>query len=318
MCTYLLPLVLSGPLDRRIARSHVNDDKWQRKDVISINKDILALGNVISALANGKAFVPYRGSKLTRLLRESLGKDRQQRALLIACISPAIRDMDETLGCLRLVGRAKTSSHHHDADGPVAAPRRKKPLRSSGEELEHPPETVKVLADDLSQAMDGDFFPPATRFRRALPSSVASGEFTTTIATTASLVTPCPTDATVQDFSEETESSASGGRRLFQSNVVSPESLPELPSLSIRQGEETPPSNSDEKAFCQLQEATNDDELLENLSDHLGHFFQRLGLCLTFFATNLWEDYGACTLQVSLLPLRRPVWWSLSPPHKLE
>ncbi|XP_040073355.1 kinesin-like protein KIF21B [Ixodes scapularis] len=78
------------------------------KEGISINCGLLALGNVISALgdASGKiSHVPYRGSKLTRLLQDSLGGN--SRTLMIACVSPCDRDFMETLNTLRYANRAK-------------------------------------------------------------------------------------------------------------------------------------------------------------------------------------------------------------------
>lgn len=64
------------------------------REGININKGLLALGNVISALAeggggSGGGHVPYRDSKLTRLLQGSLGGN--SHTLMIACISPADR-----------------------------------------------------------------------------------------------------------------------------------------------------------------------------------------------------------------------------------
>ena len=59
------------------------------KESISINSGLLALGNVISALGDESkraTHVPYRDSKLTRLLQDSLGGN--SRTLMIACISP--------------------------------------------------------------------------------------------------------------------------------------------------------------------------------------------------------------------------------------
>ena len=60
------------------------------KEGININKSLLVLGNVISALSDeGKKgnFVPYRDSKLTRILQDSLGGN--SRTSMIACVSPA-------------------------------------------------------------------------------------------------------------------------------------------------------------------------------------------------------------------------------------
>ena len=68
----------------------------------------LALGNVISALgdkAKRGSHVPYRDSKLTRLLQDSLGGN--SRTLMIACISPTDRDFMETLNTLKYANRAR-------------------------------------------------------------------------------------------------------------------------------------------------------------------------------------------------------------------
>jgi hypothetical protein len=64
-----------------------------------------ALGNVISALVDGKGHVPYRDSKLTRLLQDSLGGNT--KTVMIANISPADYNYDETWGTLRYADRAK-------------------------------------------------------------------------------------------------------------------------------------------------------------------------------------------------------------------
>ncbi|KAJ1621294.1 P-loop containing nucleoside triphosphate hydrolase protein, partial [Pavlovales sp. CCMP2436] len=68
---------------------------------------LLALGNVISALGDERrrgAHVPYRESRLTRLLQDSLGGN--SRTLMLACASPADTNFDETLNTLRYANRA--------------------------------------------------------------------------------------------------------------------------------------------------------------------------------------------------------------------
>jgi predicted nuclease with TOPRIM domain len=84
------------------------------KEGIDINKGLLVLGNVISALGDpkkqGKTFVPYRDSKLTRLLKGSLGGNH--KTLMIACVSPSSSNMEETLNCLRYANRAKNIQNH--------------------------------------------------------------------------------------------------------------------------------------------------------------------------------------------------------------
>ncbi len=68
----------------------------------------MALGNVISALgdkAKKGSHVPYRDSKLTRFLQDSLGGN--SKTLMIACISPTDRDFMETLNTLKYSNRAR-------------------------------------------------------------------------------------------------------------------------------------------------------------------------------------------------------------------
>lgn len=89
---------------------------------ININKGLLALGNVVSALStkgkqnsekvpgkvatNAHVHVPYRESKLTRLLKDSLGGNGM--TALLACVSPSTSDCDETINTLRFASRASS------------------------------------------------------------------------------------------------------------------------------------------------------------------------------------------------------------------
>lgn len=79
------------------------------REGISINCGLLALGNVISALCDEKRgsnlHIPYRVSKLTRLLQDSLGGN--SRTVMIACVSPADINYCETLNTLRYADRAR-------------------------------------------------------------------------------------------------------------------------------------------------------------------------------------------------------------------
>lgn len=82
------------------------------KEGININKGLLALGNVISALTDdtGKVtFIPYRVSKLTRILRNSLGGN--SRTWMIACVSPVLADLDESLNTIKYATRARKISN---------------------------------------------------------------------------------------------------------------------------------------------------------------------------------------------------------------
>uniref|UniRef100_A0A452RT78 Kinesin family member 21A n=1 Tax=Ursus americanus TaxID=9643 RepID=A0A452RT78_URSAM len=78
------------------------------KDKITVEFPFLALGNVISALGDKSkraTHVPYRDSKLTRLLQDSLGGNSQ--TIMIACVSPSDRDFMETLNTLKYANRAR-------------------------------------------------------------------------------------------------------------------------------------------------------------------------------------------------------------------
>ena len=77
------------------------------KEGIDINKGLLVLGNVISSLGRGGSHthVPYRDSKLTRILKGSLGGNH--KTLMIACVSPSSLNASETVNTLRYANCAK-------------------------------------------------------------------------------------------------------------------------------------------------------------------------------------------------------------------
>ena len=70
-----------------------------------INLSLTALGSVIDALSQNRKYIPYKDSKLTRLLADSLGGNT--KTVMFANISPASYNYDETLGTLRYASRAK-------------------------------------------------------------------------------------------------------------------------------------------------------------------------------------------------------------------
>ena len=76
----------------------------------NINRSLLALGNCINALfeaneKNSKIHIPYRDSKLTRLLKDSLGGNC--RTVMIGCVSPYIANYEDTQNTLKYANRAK-------------------------------------------------------------------------------------------------------------------------------------------------------------------------------------------------------------------
>merc|ERR1719271_292209 len=77
------------------------------KEATKINLSLSALGNVISALVDGRSsFIPYRDSKLTRLLQDSLGGNT--KTVMVANVGPADYNYDETVSTLRYAYRAKS------------------------------------------------------------------------------------------------------------------------------------------------------------------------------------------------------------------
>ncbi|KAI8603695.1 hypothetical protein EDD21DRAFT_294898, partial [Dissophora ornata] len=90
----------------RLKRTRAVGDR--AKEGISINAGLLALGNVISALgdeARRSSHIPYRDSKLTRLLQDSLGGN--SATLMLACVSAADADINETVSTLVYANRAR-------------------------------------------------------------------------------------------------------------------------------------------------------------------------------------------------------------------
>lgn len=118
------------------------------KEGIDINKGLLVLGNVISALGDpkkaGKSFVPYRDSKLTRLLKGSLGGNH--KTLMIACVSPSSSNLDESLNCLRYANRAKNIQNNAVVN-----------VDSGSRLVDELRQQVQALAIDLLRTKEGDY-----------------------------------------------------------------------------------------------------------------------------------------------------------------
>ncbi|KAM3961873.1 kinesin-like protein KIF18A [Aphomia sociella] len=74
------------------------------KEGANINKSLLSLGNCINRLADGSSYIPYRDSKLTRLLKDSLGGNC--KTVMIANVSPANISYEDTYNTLKYAARA--------------------------------------------------------------------------------------------------------------------------------------------------------------------------------------------------------------------
>ncbi|CAI0405827.1 unnamed protein product [Linum tenue] len=87
----------------RLAKTDVQGERL--KEAQSINKSLSALGDVISALATKSSHIPYRNSKLTHLLQDSLGGD--SKTLMFVQISPSEHDLGETVSSLNFATRVR-------------------------------------------------------------------------------------------------------------------------------------------------------------------------------------------------------------------
>ena len=112
-CTpiYLKSFFLNSKILGSERQSKTGATGQRLKEATKINLSLSTLGNVISALVDGKSsHVPYRNSKLTRLLQDSLGGN--SKTLMFANIGPANYNYDETLSTLRYANRAKNIKNH--------------------------------------------------------------------------------------------------------------------------------------------------------------------------------------------------------------
>ncbi|XVE96823.1 hypothetical protein REPUB_Repub02eG0256200 [Reevesia pubescens] len=95
-----------------ISRSGAREGR--AREAGEINKSLLTLGRVINALVEHSAHIPYRDSKLTRLLRDSLGG--KTKTCIIATISPSLHSLEETLSTLDYAHRAKNIKNKPEAN----------------------------------------------------------------------------------------------------------------------------------------------------------------------------------------------------------
>ncbi|CAG5131167.1 unnamed protein product [Candidula unifasciata] len=112
-----------------IGRSGAVDKR--AREAGNINQSLLTLGRVITALVEHAPHIPYRESKLTRLLQDSLGG--RTKTSIIATISPALCNLEETLSTLDYAFRAKNITNRPEVNQKLT---KKALLREYNEEIE--------------------------------------------------------------------------------------------------------------------------------------------------------------------------------------
>lgn len=123
-----------------------------------INKSLSALGMVINSLTDGKStHIPYRDSKLTRILQESLGGN--SRTTLIINCSPSSYNDQETISTLRFGTRAKTIKNKAKINAELSPAELKRQLKAAQHQAMSFEKYIASLDEELSQWRRGDTVP---------------------------------------------------------------------------------------------------------------------------------------------------------------